>query len=153
MLVGVTLVAILGLTILAANVRQVNAQSTIIVTPSSPTAGQSFTLSGTCDDSACGIIVYIGGVCGVSVGLTQVFQSDVGSGPYMVSVSGQPAGSGRASVLPFHEAEVCVNFTIIPAAVPEYPYGLTLLTTLMALSYVAIKPKTGSRRPFYKTER
>ena len=144
-LVGVTIVAILGLTILAANVGQVEAQSTIMVTPSSPTAGQSFTLSGNCDDTLCGIIVYLGGACGVSVGLTEVFQTDIGSGPYSVSVSGQPAGSGRASVLPFHGAEVCVNFTVIPAAtVPEYPYGLTLLAVLTVLGYAVIKRKTKS---------
>ncbi|MFI5450255.1 MAG: hypothetical protein ACHQ03_10895 [Candidatus Bathyarchaeia archaeon] len=112
---GVTLVAILGLTILAVNVDQVWASS-IMVTPSSPSTGQSFTISGTCTANFCEIVAYLGGSCGVS-GTTQIVQTSVGSGSYSVAVSGQPAGSGWAAIIDVFPSggEVCASFTIIPA--------------------------------------
>jgi hypothetical protein len=39
-----------------------------------------------------------------------------------------------------------VDFTIIPAAIPEYPLGLSLLAIFMVIAYGVIKRKTHTQK-------
>jgi hypothetical protein len=111
-LVGITLVLLLTVGYLQfVNVERVEGQGTLMVTPSSPMAGQPFTLSGTCTDvGGCELVAYLGGACGVN-GVTGILFTDV-FGPYSVSVPGQPSGSGWAALLGFTGGEVCASFNI-----------------------------------------
>jgi hypothetical protein len=109
-----------------------------IVTPSSPTAGVSFTING--DGSASGaneLIVYNDGTCGGSGG-TVVFSMVENLTPsYSVTLTLTSAGQYSAS-----DTTGCRPFTVKAAPappIPEYPYGLTLLAILLVIGYGVVR--------------
>ena len=139
--IGVTL-AILGVTLLALNVGQVLA---LTVNPSSPIAGQSFMITSSNSSSGDEITVRSGSGCinsasivgGGFVGILGSLSLTLPAGQYSASGTTTPNG--------------CVDFTVIPATtsttsttaiVPEYPYGLAILTLFMIFGYAVIKRKT-----------
>jgi hypothetical protein len=79
---------------------------TITVTPSEPTAGVSFTISGIIG-GATSLIVYNNGACSGP----SFFGRGVGPGQFNVTVPGQPAGQYSAE----QSGSRCVPFTIILA--------------------------------------
>jgi hypothetical protein len=104
------------------------------ITPPTPTAGVAFTITGPC--SPIGTVqVFSGPGC---TG-TQVFSAAANGAPYSVNVPGLLAGSYSARD---GAGQVdCVNFTIVPAAIPEYPLGLTILAVLLIVAYSLVKRK------------
>ena len=106
------------------------------VTPSSPIAFQSFTISGTRGGGAVAALdVGTGSVC-EGAG-TLVFSTIMTGtpGPYSQTVPGQNAGPYWVNV----QFDGCTLFTITPVTIPEYPYGLLILATFMVIGYAAIK--------------
>jgi hypothetical protein len=90
----------------------------LTVTPVSPTAGQSFTISGTCPPAGgatCSVYVWSGPGCAV---FQVIFvQIDIPLGPYSVTVPGQSAGSYSAYTVN-DPSGGCTNFTVIPLNTP-----------------------------------
>ena len=39
----------------------------------------------------------------------------------------------------------CILFTVVPASIPEYPYGLALLAVFMVLGYAVVKRRMTTR--------
>ena len=126
--------------LIAVNAGQVWADTLI---PNPVIAGQTFSISGV-GGGGFGSL-YHGSLCdngGSITAITAVFDPSPGSftdnfpaqsaGPYSFSHEGDSSG--------------CVPFTIISAAIPEYPYGLSVLAIFMVLGYAVIKRKTAGQR-------
>jgi hypothetical protein len=103
------------------------------ITPNPPTAGAPFNISGITDCLSPNVSVYSGSGCSG----TTVFSMLVGTQvSYSVTVPGQPAG-------PYSVSDgACVNFTIDPALIPEYPLGFPLLAILTVIAYGMIRRRT-----------
>jgi len=41
------------------------------------------------------------------------------------------------------DGDFYVDFTVVPAAIPEYPYGLALVALFMVLGYAVMKRRFG----------
>lgn len=135
---------LLGLVVVlvSMNVGQVWA---LTITPSSPIAGQPFTISGTVTTAGFLAIRSLPGCSG-----DVVFIQDISPPSYSVTVPGQPAGSYTVSAS--DDPSGCVDFTIQPAVtttttttgppIPEYPLGLSLLATLAVIGYGVIRRRT-----------
>jgi len=108
------------------------------VTPNSPVADQPFTVSGLVTITSSTISLIVGhGSCN-SLG-TPVY-SVIVSGYFDVTVPGQSAGNYYAAL-----PTSCVGFTVISAAIPEYPFGLLILAIFIVIAYGLIKLRTRSR--------
>jgi len=116
------------------------------VTPSTPTAGVAFNISGN-EELATGgsLAVYDSGGCGTGIG-NSVFSTLLAYGPYSVTVPGQPAGQYSAEA--FGDSPGCVGFTINPAVTtatstaaptPGYVLALPVLAVLMLIGYGLIR--------------
>ncbi len=121
-------------------IRSVSAGCSPVITPNPPTAGNSFVVSGT---NACSggvsLVIYSGSGCVGTVVFSQPIPGATGS-HYSITVPGQLAGS-YSTVDDAIPAD-CVNFTIDPAPIPEYPLGLPILAILTVIAYGLIKRKT-----------
>jgi hypothetical protein len=110
----------------------------LTVTPSSPTAGVSFTVSGTTSEQVAGVAVYSGAGC---VNANLVYSTDQVGPAISVAVPGQPTGQYSAIII--GDPSGCVNFTINSASpIPEYPLGVALLALLIIPAYTVIKRRT-----------
>jgi hypothetical protein len=116
------------------------------VTPSTPTAGVPFNITGN-EELATGgsLAVYDSGGCGTGIG-NSVFSTLLAYGPYNVTVPGQPAGQYSAEA--FGDSPGCVDFTINPAITtatstatptPGYMFALPVLAVLMIIGYGLIR--------------
>jgi hypothetical protein len=118
------------------------------VTPSSPTAGVSFNISGNEELATEGsLAVYDSGGCGTGIG-NSIFSTLLAYGPYNVTVPGQPAGQYSAEA--FGDSPGCVDFTINPAvttatsaaaSTPGYVLALPVLAVLMIIGYGLIRAR------------
>jgi hypothetical protein len=109
----------------------------LTVTPPSPTAGQSITLSG---PSAAGDVeMFTGSGCTVA---SMIFSSNTHvASSYTLTLPGRPAGQYSVSVV--GDTPSCVNFTVQAASpIPEYPLGLVVLAIFMIIAYGIIRRKT-----------
>jgi hypothetical protein len=115
-----------------------SAWATPTMTPGTPTAGQTFTVSGTSVCHGCNVVLYSDSSC--TTQLTILGVSDGTTGVYSFTVvGGEPVGSygAKDNIVP------CVSFTVTAApAIPEYPYGLPLLAILAVIAYGLIRRKT-----------
>ncbi len=100
--------------------------------PNPPIAGQPFTVSGNTGGPSIPFGVFPTSNC---AGGFIVFTT-VATGVFTITVPGQPAGQYSIS------ENGCVNFTIVPAAVPEYPLGLGLLAILAVMGYGIVQRRT-----------
>ena len=116
------------------------------VTPSTPTAGVPFNISGN-EELATGgsLAIYDSGGCGTGIG-NSVFSTLLAYGPYNVTVPGQPAGQYSAEA--FGDSPGCVDFTInspattatsTAAPTPGYVLALPVLAVLMIIGYGLIR--------------
>ncbi len=82
------------------------------------------------------MVIYVGSNCSSG---TVVFDFSIsGAGtPYSLTVPG--LGAGSYSVTDGITPADCVNFTVISASIPEYPYGLSLLAILTIIAYGVIR--------------
>ena len=107
----------------------------LVVDPSSPTAGQPFTLTGPLKLGT--VEVFTGSGCTGTIVFSLTTSTVVS---YTVTVPGQPAGQYSVSVQ--GDSPSCVNFTVQAAPpVPEYPYGLAILAIFTILAYGIIRRK------------
>jgi len=74
-----------------------------------------------------------------------VFDVSIGATTtYSLTVPGLVAGS--YSVTDGTTPPDCVNFTVMPASIPEYPIGLPILSILIILAYGLIRRRTITKR-------
>jgi len=115
-----------------------------VITPNPPTAGKLFVVSGT---NACSggesLVIYSGSGCVGTVVFSQPIPGATGS-HYSITVPGQLAGS-YSTVDDGNPAD-CVNFTIDPVPIPEYPVGLSVLAIFMIIGYGLIRRKTSTKQ-------
>jgi hypothetical protein len=106
------------------------------VTPSTPTAGIPFNISGN-EELATGgsLVVYDSGGCATGIG-DAVFSTSLAFGPYSVTVPGQPAGQYSAEA--FADSPDCVDFTINPAVTTTTTTAATTSEYVLALPVLAI---------------
>jgi len=109
------------------------------LSPNPVIADQPFSISGV-GGGGFGSL-YHGSLCdngGSVTAITAVF--DPSSGPFTDNFGAQQAGPYSFS----HDGDPsgCVPFTIVPASIPEYPYGLTILAVFMVVGCAVIKRRT-----------
>lgn len=110
----------------------------VMVSPTSPIAGQPFTVSGNSDGT--GTVDVKSCSCPCLDGASTVFSTGVNNA-YSLTVPGLPAGT-YAALSDSENGVSCANFTVVPALIPEYPLGLAVLAVLMVLAYAVIKRRT-----------
>jgi len=125
-------VLLLGLVAVLVSLNVGQVWATVTFNPNPPVAGQSFTIT---SSGGPGTSLSVYGSCGCngSCGIS------AGSSPYTLTLA-----AGQYNVLDSGDSS-CTSFTVIPAAVPEYPYGLGLVAIFMILGYAVIKRRTKAR--------
>jgi len=103
--------------------------ATYTFSPNPPVAGPPFSITSSFSGDT--IFVFSGSTC---FGPNHIAFGTGGS----VSVPAQPAGPYSY----FASEQTCTTFSVVPASIPEYPYGLVLLAVFMVLGYAVIKRKT-----------
>jgi hypothetical protein len=120
------LVSVLLLSVLLVDMGHVNGLD-ITISPNPPTAGQPFNVMGLVTITSSIISLVVGHGSCTSLG-TIVYSVTV-FGYFTVTVPGQTAGSYYAAL-----PTSCVDFAVIPASIPEYPFGLPILAFFMILA-------------------
>jgi hypothetical protein len=121
------LLGLVAVIVLLTNVGQVWA---LTITPNPPIAGEPFTITSMPGYSS--VFVFSSSDCSggvIASSFTSPFTLTLSAGQYS-AYSGDVSG--------------CVKFTVVPAAIPEYPYGLGVLAVFMVVGYGLIKRRSRS---------
>jgi len=118
------------LVFMVVNIEQVWA--TVTFNPNPPVDGQPFTIT---SSGGPGTSLSLYGSCGCNGNCGE----GSGSSPYTLTLA-----AGQYNVLDSSDSS-CTSFTVIPATVPEYPYGLGLVAIFMILGYAVIKRRAKAR--------
>lgn len=137
----VGLFALLALGLLLVNVKPAWA---VTITPNPAVAGQPITFSGSSADV--GGNIFSGFGC---TGSIVAFVSTGGPGAYSFTLTGGlPAGSYSVQIIDdITPPTGCVNFTVQPVSIPEYPLGLPILAILMIVGYGLVRRRNRSVYP------
>jgi len=102
------------------------------ISPNPPVAEQPFTITASNSND----YIIVGGFClnGAVTGFMTASQGSVtltlSAGQYSFEIPSEVS---------------CTLFTVVPASIPEYPYGLALLAVFMVLGYAVVKRRMTTR--------